>query len=218
MTSCSSTTPPTMLVLPSKGEGFGLPVVEAMACGLPVAASDRNSLPEVLGGAGLLFDPDSDEAIAASILRLLREPELRADLRARGLARARGVLVGRRRRYDGARPRRRRAALARVAAALLPRHHLLSAVSLRRRRDLRAPARARARRARAQRRCGSLGGRLSPVAPRAAARLRRNTRRAAPAAGVALALVSLRCCRIRSAGPVRTRRSCARSSRRAATT
>lgn len=77
-----------MLVLPSKGEGFGLPVVEAMACGLPVAVSDRNSLPEVLGGAGLLFDPDSDEAIAAGILRLLREPPLRADLRARGLARA----------------------------------------------------------------------------------------------------------------------------------
>jgi len=75
-------------VLPSKGEGFGLPVVEAMACGLPVAASDRNSLPEVLGGAGLLFDPDSDEAIAASVLRLLREPELCADLRVRGLARA----------------------------------------------------------------------------------------------------------------------------------
>ncbi len=77
-----------MLVLPSKGEGFGLPVVEAMACGLPVAASNCNSLPEVLGGAGLLFDPDSDDAIATSILRLLREPRLRADLRALGLTRA----------------------------------------------------------------------------------------------------------------------------------
>jgi glycosyltransferase involved in cell wall biosynthesis len=77
-----------MLVLPSKGEGFGLPVVEAMASGLPVAASDRSSLPEVLGGAGLLFDPDSDQAIAASMLRLLREPGLRAVQRARGLARA----------------------------------------------------------------------------------------------------------------------------------
>jgi glycosyltransferase involved in cell wall biosynthesis len=42
----------------------------------------------VLGGAGLLFDPDSDQAIADSILRLLHEPQLRADLRARGLARA----------------------------------------------------------------------------------------------------------------------------------
>ncbi|MDH3314522.1 MAG: glycosyltransferase family 4 protein [Gammaproteobacteria bacterium] len=79
----------TLLALPSKGEGFGLPVVEAMACGLPVIASNRNSLPEVLGGAGMLFDPDSDQALAACILRLLREPALRADLRARGLDRAR---------------------------------------------------------------------------------------------------------------------------------
>ena len=79
----------TLLALPSKGEGFGLPVVEAMASGLPVIASDRNSIPEVLGGAGLLFDPDSDHALAECILRLLREPELRSDLTARGLARAR---------------------------------------------------------------------------------------------------------------------------------
>ncbi len=78
----------TMLALPSKGEGFGLPVVEAMASGLPVIASDRNSLPEVLGGAGLLFDPESEQALAACMLRLLREPDLRADLRARGLVRA----------------------------------------------------------------------------------------------------------------------------------
>ena len=78
----------TMLTLPSKGEGFGLPVVEAMACGLPVIASDRNSLPEVLGGAVLLFDPDSDQGLAACILNLLRDPDLRADLRARGLVRA----------------------------------------------------------------------------------------------------------------------------------
>ena len=79
----------TLLVLPSRGEGFGLPVVEAMACGIPVAASACNSLPEVLGGAGLLFDPDDDQAIAASILRLLREPGLRAELAARGIERAR---------------------------------------------------------------------------------------------------------------------------------
>jgi glycosyltransferase involved in cell wall biosynthesis len=78
----------TMLVFPSKGEGFGLPAVEAMACGLPVAASNRNSLPEVLGDAGLLFDPDSEAAIAASLLRLLRDPDLRIELGRRGLARA----------------------------------------------------------------------------------------------------------------------------------
>jgi glycosyltransferase involved in cell wall biosynthesis len=78
----------TMLVVPSKGEGFGLPAVEAMACGLPVAASNRNSLPEVLGDAGLLFDPDSEAAIAASLLRLLRDPDLRIELGRRGLARA----------------------------------------------------------------------------------------------------------------------------------
>ena len=78
----------TMLLLPSRGEGFGLPVLEAMASGVPVIASNRNSLPEVLDGAGLLFDPDSDQALAACILRLLREPELCTDLRARGLDRA----------------------------------------------------------------------------------------------------------------------------------
>ena len=79
----------TMLVLPSRGEGFGLPVLEAMACGLPVIASDRNSLPEVLGGSGLLFDPDSDEAICACMRRVLQEPALHADMRGRGLVRAR---------------------------------------------------------------------------------------------------------------------------------
>ena len=78
----------TLLVLPSQGEGFGLPVVEAMTCGVPVAASACNSLPEVLGGAGLLFDPDDEQVIAASILRLLREPGLRAELAARGIERA----------------------------------------------------------------------------------------------------------------------------------
>jgi glycosyltransferase involved in cell wall biosynthesis len=78
----------TMLVLPSMSEGFGLPVVEAMACGLPVAASARNSIPEVLGDAGLLFDPTSTQEIADCITRLLKQPQLRDRLRQLGLARA----------------------------------------------------------------------------------------------------------------------------------
>jgi glycosyltransferase involved in cell wall biosynthesis len=59
-----------------------------MASGLPVIASNCNSLPEVLGGAGLLFDPDSEQAIAECALQVLNEQDLRADMRARGLARA----------------------------------------------------------------------------------------------------------------------------------
>jgi glycosyltransferase involved in cell wall biosynthesis len=78
----------TLLVLPSFEEGFGLPVVEAMACGLPVAASRRGSLPEVLGSAGLLFDPLDAGDIASAIVRLLDDPELRARLSAEGLRRA----------------------------------------------------------------------------------------------------------------------------------
>lgn len=74
----------TMLVLPSFGEGFGLPVVEAMACGLPVAASNRNSLPEIIGDAGLLFDPLSHAELAGAIGRLLSEESLRDELRSKG--------------------------------------------------------------------------------------------------------------------------------------
>lgn len=74
----------TMLVLPSFGEGFGLPVVEAMACGLPVAASNRNSLPEIIGDAGLLFDPLSPEELAGVIAQLLGDQSLRAELRNKG--------------------------------------------------------------------------------------------------------------------------------------
>lgn len=75
----------TMLVLPSFNEGFGLPVVEAMACGLPVAASNRGSLPEVLGAAGNFYDPTDHEAMAASIVQLLQDPERRAASRSEGL-------------------------------------------------------------------------------------------------------------------------------------
>lgn len=78
----------TMLVLPSMSEGFGLPVVEAMASGLPVAASNRNSLPEVLGSSGLLFDPETTTEIADAIRRLLSDEELRRQFQERGLERA----------------------------------------------------------------------------------------------------------------------------------
>lgn len=77
-----------LFAYPSIYEGFGLPVLEAMACGLPVLASDSSSLPEALGPDGLLLPPDDPAAWAQSIEALLASPERRADLRARGLARA----------------------------------------------------------------------------------------------------------------------------------
>jgi glycosyltransferase involved in cell wall biosynthesis len=78
----------TLLALPSFSEGFGLPVIEAMACGLPVAASNRNSLPEIVGDAGLLFDPLEPAQITAVLERLLTSPELRAELKQKGLQRS----------------------------------------------------------------------------------------------------------------------------------
>ncbi|SEH11706.1 glycosyltransferase family 4 protein [Thermoleophilum album] len=78
-----------LFVFPSLYEGFGLPVLEAMARGVPVATSDRASLPEVAGPAALYFDPLSEASIAASIERLLFDRELAAALRRAGLERAR---------------------------------------------------------------------------------------------------------------------------------
>jgi glycosyltransferase involved in cell wall biosynthesis len=75
-------------VFPSFYEGFGLPVLEAMARGVPVACSDRASLPEVAGDAALLFDPADPAAIAAALDRLLHDPVEGARLRAAGPARA----------------------------------------------------------------------------------------------------------------------------------
>ncbi len=70
-------------------EGFGVPVVEAMACGCPVLASSATSIPEVAGDAALLVNPNSIEEIASAMDRLLRDQELRERLAKRGLERSR---------------------------------------------------------------------------------------------------------------------------------
>lgn len=70
----------TIFVYPSLYEGFGLPVAQAMACGVPVVASGVSSLPEVVGEAGLLVDPQSTAEIRAAAERLLLSPSLRAEL------------------------------------------------------------------------------------------------------------------------------------------
>jgi glycosyltransferase involved in cell wall biosynthesis len=76
------------LAFPSEFEGFGLPVLEAMACGAPVVCSNTSSLPEVTGDAALLIDPLNVDALTEVLRRVLDDPALAADLRARGLAQA----------------------------------------------------------------------------------------------------------------------------------
>lgn len=76
-------------VYPSYFEGFGLPLVEAMQCGVPVIAGNRTSVPEVVGDAGLLFDPFNTNDLASAITRLIDDPACRSSLRQKGLDRAR---------------------------------------------------------------------------------------------------------------------------------
>lgn len=77
-----------VFVFPSLYEGFGMPPLEAMACGTPVVCSNAASLPEVVGDAALTVDPYDVEALAQAVCRVLIEPDLAADLRGRGLGRA----------------------------------------------------------------------------------------------------------------------------------
>jgi glycosyltransferase involved in cell wall biosynthesis len=76
------------LLFPSYYESFGIPLVEAMACGCPVITSSAPACPEVVGDAALVVHPDDVAGLAVAMTRLLREPGLPADLRVRGLARA----------------------------------------------------------------------------------------------------------------------------------
>ncbi|MCS6846747.1 MAG: glycosyltransferase family 1 protein [Anaerolineae bacterium] len=77
-----------VMAYPSLYEGFGLPPLEAMACGAPVVASNVTSLPEVVGDAGITVDPTDVRALAAALHRVLGDDALRAELRAKSLARA----------------------------------------------------------------------------------------------------------------------------------
>jgi glycosyltransferase involved in cell wall biosynthesis len=78
----------SVFVFPSKYEGFGLPPLEAMACGVPVIVSNATSLPEVVGDAALLFEPDSVDGLAEAIGRVLYDPALAAELKLAGVRRA----------------------------------------------------------------------------------------------------------------------------------
>lgn len=77
-----------VFVYPTLYEGFGFPPAEALACGVPVVATNSSSLPEVLGDAGLLVEPGDAAALAGAIERVLADPALAADLAARGPAQA----------------------------------------------------------------------------------------------------------------------------------
>jgi glycosyltransferase involved in cell wall biosynthesis len=77
-----------LFVFPSRYEGFGLPVLEAMACGCPVISSNASSLPEVVGDAGVLVEPDDVEGLSREMLSLLSDEGRWEELRKRGLVRA----------------------------------------------------------------------------------------------------------------------------------
>ena len=78
----------TAFVYPSLFEGFGLPPVEAMACGTPVITSNNSSLPEVVGGAALLIDACDERSLAEALLQIVNDQPLRARLREQGIEQA----------------------------------------------------------------------------------------------------------------------------------
>ena len=75
-------------IYPSLYEGFGLPVLEAMQFGAPVITSDRASIPEIIGNAGIMINPDSTEEIAGAMTKILMDKELRANLTEYGITQA----------------------------------------------------------------------------------------------------------------------------------
>jgi glycosyltransferase involved in cell wall biosynthesis len=79
----------TVFVCPSLYEGFGIPPLEAMSHGCPVVSSDRASLPEVVGDAGLYVDPENVDELRETLERVVATSSLQSDLRARGLRRSR---------------------------------------------------------------------------------------------------------------------------------
>jgi len=78
-----------LFAFPSLYEGFGIPLIEAMACGCPIVTANTCAPPEVLHGSGCLVDPLSVEDIAAGMLKVLLDPALRAGMIEKGLVRAR---------------------------------------------------------------------------------------------------------------------------------
>ena len=117
-----------LLVQPSFEEGFGLPVLEAMTLGVPVVAANRGALPEVLGDAGLLVDPDDPDEIAAAIARLLDDDGFARGVRGEGRRCVARLRLGAHRRtasttaYQRAHPNTANAHRDRRARAVRPRH------------------------------------------------------------------------------------------------